>query len=281
MSVSIGKGVKTIHQNAFNGCHSLLNFSVSSLNSYYKAVSGSLYSKDGTSLVKYATGKNDSTFVIPEGVTTLGINSLSYAENLTSIKISASVKTISANAFESCYNLLSFEVDENNSYFKAIDGILYSKDGKTLVKYAIGKKDTSFVISETVNKINSYAFSDATNLLGIVVGDNVQQIGSYAFYRCTNLASVTLGKSVSYIAKNALYSCSSLGSVVIPQSVTRIESDVFGMCESLVSVTFEDTSTWYVTTNYDFSYGSERDVSDPIENAKYMVEFSDVKFYKK
>lgn len=51
------------------------------------------------------------------------------------VEIGDKVTTIGAYAFNGCPNLKEFKVSENNAHFKVIDGVLYSKDGKTLVCY--------------------------------------------------------------------------------------------------------------------------------------------------
>ncbi|MBQ2712857.1 MAG: leucine-rich repeat domain-containing protein [Clostridia bacterium] len=65
---------------------------------------------------------------------------------LTDVAIPASVTTIGVGAFGGCTSLTSIAVDGANKNYQSIDGNLYTKDGKTLIQYAVGKKATSFVI---------------------------------------------------------------------------------------------------------------------------------------
>lgn len=51
------------------------------------------------------------------------------------IKIGANVKEIDSKAFYSCWALERFEVDENNPNYCDVDGVLYSKDMKTVINY--------------------------------------------------------------------------------------------------------------------------------------------------
>jgi hypothetical protein len=41
--------------------------------------------------------------------------------------------------FHSCYSITNIMVKESNAKYQSIDGNLYTKDGKTLVCYAVGK----------------------------------------------------------------------------------------------------------------------------------------------
>ena len=74
-------------------------------NTAYQSINGNLYSKDGTVLITYAIGKTDTSFVIPNSVTTIGYAAFSGCSNLTSVTIPDSVTTIGSRAFYECYNL--------------------------------------------------------------------------------------------------------------------------------------------------------------------------------
>ena len=67
---------------------------------------------------------------------------------------------------------------------------MYTKDGKTLIQYAIGKTATSFVVPNGVTSISDSAFSNCKSLTNIEVPDSVTSIGYWAFYDCNNLTSV-------------------------------------------------------------------------------------------
>ena len=113
-------------------------------------------------------------------------------------------------AFSACNRLTSIEVDENNVYYKGIDGNLYSKDGKILVQYAIGKTDISITIPDSVTSIGDYAFSYCTSLTSIEIPDSVTSIGDYAFSYCTSLTSVKIPNSVTSIGDYAFERCDKL-----------------------------------------------------------------------
>ena len=186
------------------------------------------------------TGLKDKTVtevVVPDCVTSIGDSAFSGCDNLTSVTIPDSVTLIGEEAFYGCNNLTSITVDEGNTAYKDIDGNLYTKDGKTLIQYAIGKSDTSFTIPNSVTSIGSYAFSGCYSLSSVTIPDSVTSIGSRAFYGCDSLTSVTIGNSVTTIGSDAFAWCDSLTSVTIPDSVTTIGSSAFRDCDSLSSVT--------------------------------------------
>ena len=75
--------------------------------------------------------------------------------------------SIDNDAFCGCLNLKNITVNQNNIDYKDIDGNLYSKDGKTLVQYVFGRKETSFVIPNHVECIGKVAFCDCKNLISV------------------------------------------------------------------------------------------------------------------
>ena len=166
-------------------------------------------------------------------VTGIGNSAFYQHFSLTSIVIPGSVTSIGNYAFNRCSRLTSITVDEGNQYYKSIDGNLYSKDGKKLIQYAIGKKDTHFEIPSSVTSIGDHAFYYCSNLTSIVIPDSVTSIGHYAFYYCSSLTSVTIGNSVTSIGYSAFSWCRNLTSIFIPDSVTSIRWDAFENCDSL------------------------------------------------
>ena len=106
---------------------------------------------------------------------------------LTSVVIPGSVTSIASSAFSGCSSLAEIKVSENNQNFKDIDGNLYSKDGKTLVQYACGKRDTSFTIPNSVETISRYALMGCNSLTEIVIPTSVTSIDEYVFAGCTGL----------------------------------------------------------------------------------------------
>ncbi len=74
-------------------------------NQNYKSLDGNLYSKDGTTLVRYACGKSEELFVIPEDVVTIGAFALKCSYNLKSIVIGSKVVRIGEEVFNDSQTL--------------------------------------------------------------------------------------------------------------------------------------------------------------------------------
>ena len=136
----------------------------------------------------------------------IGFGVFYNCSSLTSITIPDSVISIGKYAFTGCSGLSSIIVDSNNKSYKSIDGNLYSKDGKTLIQYAIGKTAITFTIPDTVTSIAWSAFEYCSSLKSITISDSVTSIGGYAFEYCSNLTSITISDSVTRIG-NGVFEC--------------------------------------------------------------------------
>ena len=218
-SVVIPDSVTYIGNYAFYNCDSLTSIEVSENNTAYCDIDGNLYTKDKKTLIQYAIGKKDTSFTILDSVTNIG-----------------------SWAFSNCDSLTSIKVSENNTAYCDIDGNLYSKDKKTLIQYAIGKKDTSIVIPDSVTTIGYYAFAYCDSLTSIVIGDSVTAIGDNAFYYCSSLTSIKIGNGLERIGYFVFSGCYNLEKIFIPDNVTYIGSQVFGGCSRTLTIYCEAES---------------------------------------
>lgn len=221
--IRVADGVTNIANSLFYGCEKL---------------TGIILPESVTNIGNWAFfGCSSLTdIVIPENVASIGEWAFSGCSSLTEMNVPESVINIGEWAFSDCSALTYITVDKNNSVYKSMDGNLYTKDGKTLVQYAIGKMQTSFTISDEVTVVGNYAFYNCNRLTEIVIPNSVTTIGEHAFYNCNGLAELTIGDGVETVKESAFYNCNGLREIVLPNSVKTIGEAAFRYCIHLEEI---------------------------------------------
>ena len=273
--IQISQKVTNIENNSFDGCYSLKNINVDSANTKYKTVDGSLYTKNGAGLAKYAVGKTDSSFTVPESVT--GIWAGAFAGNTTlqtivlpnqiskindgtflgctalqNITIPDGVTYIGANAFRYCRNLknvtIGSQVEEIGSYaFDACDSLvcntyenvkyLASKDNAYFSALGIANAN-AFVtrLHENTKMVAGSAFAGCLNLQTLDIGSGVTTIGGYAFQNCQNLQEIIIPDNVTEMGIGVFSGCTGLTSAQVNASIETLPEKTFEGCTSLTDV---------------------------------------------
>ena len=178
-----------------------------------------------------------SSIAIPSSVTTISANAFNCS-GLTSVTIPASVTTIGAEAFAACENLASLTVDSANTKYKSVDGVLFTKDGKTLLQYPCASDTKIYTIPDGVVTIAKTSFAKTDKLQIVYFADSVEKVEAYAFSECKALSGVFLNDSIEVLESLSFQRCSSLMEIIIPASVTSFESAFY--LSGLISVTIED-----------------------------------------
>jgi len=195
----------------------------------------------GEGAFKNRTDITDVT--IPDTVTTIGSEAFASCKSITSITIPKSVTNIHQYSFHACTGLKSITVDSGNDYYSSSDGVLFNKAKTTLVRYAIGKTNTSYTVPGTVTAIGGSAFEDCAILTSVTIPNSVTSIGDRAFYDCAKLKGVELPTSVESIGAHTFRGCKALVSFAIPNKVTAIKNDTFRGCSAMTSVTIPASIT--------------------------------------
>ena len=222
-SITIPNSVTSIGVTAFDGCTGLTSINVTSGNNYYSDNNGVLFNKKKTELIRYPEGKSQTSYTIPDSVTSIGSWAFNGCTGLTSITIPNSVTSIGDSAFDGCTGLTSITIP--NSVTSIGDGAF---DGCTDL--------TSITIPNSVTGIGNYAFQGCTGLTSITIPNSVTGIGYMAFNGCSGLTSITIPNSVTSIGKYAFWYCTGLTSITIPNSVTSIGDWAFQDCTGLKDV---------------------------------------------
>ena len=222
-SVMIGNSVTSIGESAFSGCSGLASVTIPD-----SVTSIGLYAFAGCSGLTSVTIGNGVTSIgslafsdcyglesvtIPDSVTSIEFSAFSGCSGLTSVTIPDSVTSIGMLAFRFCSGLMSFTVGSGNANYSSANGLLLSKDGKTLILGVNG----DVTIPDSVTSIEDDAFSGCSGLTSVMIPDSVTSVGGSAFSYCGGLTSVTIPNSVTSIGDWAFRNCSGLKEVWLPE----------------------------------------------------------------
>ena len=192
--LTIPDNVESIGSYAFAYCKKLTSVkipeSVKSIDSAFYACSKNLAVTYGGTLAQWCVMDNDqyllynaasitlddvtdlralTELTVPDNVESIGNCALAYCTKLTSVKISAGVKSIGRHAF----------------YHSGL---------------------TSLEIPEGVESIDNFAFSYCTSLTSMTIGRGVTRIGAFVFSECSALDSVTFNDPDGwYATSSSLY----------------------------------------------------------------------------
>ena len=109
---------------------------------------------------------------------------------VTSVKIPASITMIVPRFLTYSSAVTEYIVDENNPIYKTIDGNIYTKDGKTLIAYAVGKAEANFNVPDGVESLGFYAITETNYLVSITVPVSVTYMGGFTIETCPKFESV-------------------------------------------------------------------------------------------
>ena len=314
--------IKTIEQSAFEKTEKLSSVIIpASVTTMGRAVfksSGitSLTFADGFSMTEIPEEAfaytHISTVTIPDSVTlinhnafretkelksvTLGsgadmmiMSNVFYQSGLETVYIPENVGYVGEYAFVGLHDLTAYTVSENNPYYKTVDGLLVTKNGRKLIAVPAGRTG-SLTVPEGIEVIGFGAFEDSqlseikfldnANILsfgyrafynadGITemhIPASVVAIDYYAFAMCDNLQKVTFAEdnNLKGVYEGAFYGCKNLSDIMLPDSIVEISDFAFYGCRKLTDVPVSETTQLKGIYDYAFAYaGFSGDYTTP------------------
>lgn len=157
---------------------------------------------------------------IGKGVKTIGEWVFGNDKKLTAIDLPASLQEFGTFVFDNCTGLTAINVAEGGAAYTSVDGVMYTKDMRTVVKHPEGKSAADYTLPDTVKRL--------------AVG---------AFTRC-DFTEIDLS-NVTYIEMCGLNECKQLKKVTLGAGLTDIEWGAFSHDEALTDVYYSgNASTW-------------------------------------
>ncbi len=194
-------------------------------NQWYQSVDGVVYSRDGKTLVYFPSGRG-GTYDIPEGVTAISVYAFQGNGSLEGLTLPEGITVLPTGTFSAMRalktltlpaSLQSIEdwsmpigeafqtvtVREGNSQYQSIDGVLFSRDGKTLLYYPSGRQG-DYTVPEGTLFLAGGAFASAFGLQSIALPEGITSLPDYFFSSATHLEKVYLPASLVKLGESAL-----------------------------------------------------------------------------
>ena len=181
---------------------------------------------------------------------------------MTSVKLSANLKTIGWYAFQNCTTLTTLELPEGLT--QAGHACFNNCTSLASVKIPGSLKDlpssmfknadalTAVEIPYGVTDIGNSVFADSAALHTVIMADSVKTMSTEVFRNCSALKNVTLSNSLTTIPSGTFQSCGALESIVIPYKVTKIDSNAFNASPKLAKVLTGSKLTSINTTAFSY-----------------------------
>ncbi len=208
--IEFPNGLLSIGYNSFSQCNSLTHVvlpeSVLSLGQY--AFEGCQYLE---------------SIQLSGDLQSIGAQAFERCGQLRGITIPSSVNSIGNEAFNACRMIREFIVEEGNTRYKSVDGVLLNTSGTTLIQHPAGSDRTAYAIPNGVTHLARSAFSG-----------------------CQRLQSISIPNTVTHIdGDSAFASCISLKTITIPNSVISMPTYVFSGCIALQEISVEEGNPYF------------------------------------
>ena len=266
-SVELPKSLKTIGRSSFSSC----GFAAITVPDNVTAIDSDTFS-DCASLKTAVLGKGletipESCFYncgklktvkLSEGLEKISTNSFYGCSSLESLSLPATLTEIKDNAFYGCTALMTLTISNNNPLFKDIDGVVFDKDGTTLVCFPPANS-TSYVVPEGTIEISPNAFSTSV-IESLTISPSVEKIGDKAFMNCHKVKEIKVGNkwqgsALSTIGEFAFSFCEELESLYFyGNNIERFGASPFEYSTSIKEI-YIHTITPPMIVDYQYGIG--------------------------
>ena len=200
-NIYIPKNINTISSGAFRACSNLNTITIDKDNKNFVLENDIVYKteeKEKLLVIAIAKCANKKEVTIAEGVTRLSVGALGYFTNVETLYLPSTLLEISGWSFASMGDeLKTIIIPESNKYYKVVDNMILSKDGKTFYASSINREE--IVIPDGVTTITSASIR-GKHIKKVVFGDDVEKINNQIFVQTDNVEQIEMGKGVKSIA---------------------------------------------------------------------------------
>ena len=152
-----------------------------------------------------------SSITLNEGLQAIGNKAFSRTK-LTHVTIPSTVSAIGEAPFSACMSLEAIEVDDANTNYCSIEGVLLDADGTRVICCPAGKKG-AYAMPATVTVVEGSGFLSCRELTSVEMSPALDSLGTSAFNGCWKLTEVKLPSTMRSISEYAFYNNSDLASI--------------------------------------------------------------------
>ena len=281
--MTIPAGVTKIGKCAFVGVKKLSELSVAPGNKAFKTVDGVLFTANGKRLIFYPSTKagdyvvpagvkhiEDEAFLdanslfnieMPAGLLTIGEDAFSGCSQMSNVVVPKSVKKIGPQAFTMMYGLRKIEVEQGNTAYTVVDGLLYNFAKDTLIQCPMDMRVGKIDVPQGVRIIDDWAFYSQKHLKEVSLPASLKELGASGFSYCSELQTVNISpeSTLRVVPVHAFIYCKKLQHLSLPATVRKIGDKAFYECRSLTKLQLTDDVDYIGKMAFGFCHELEID----------------------
>ena len=275
-TVSIPASVNMLEGNPFALCGLLEKVEVRGSGGSLASIDGVLFDNESLTLLCYPRAKSGMEYMVPGDTVSVGEYAFYGCKNLSTVGLNDNVEEVASSAFDRCGSLTSIQVSPDNETLASIDGVLFRRSDRSLLRYPEGLSEPLYYVPDGILSIGPGAFKECRSLNEVVLPEGVVSVGELAFDACEALERVLLPDTIENIGSSPFFECprlveisvsgkgrlTTVGGILIdfgearlicfpagrgdtvfevPEGILSIEDRAFSCCSSLQSVSLPNS----------------------------------------
>lgn len=174
---------------------------------------------------------------IPSSVGTIQAGTCFNCPSLEHVVIGSGVTGISPEAFINCPNIKMYDVHKDSKYYATENGVIFSKDKKSLVRFPTNYKESSINIPPHIKTICDGAFRNC-KIARVNIPQTVEAVGSGAFFGSTLIEAWV---AATYVLEESFCNCPNLRSLRLHMGVRRVRGAIISNNHCIRTIVFPDS----------------------------------------